>query len=262
MLFTYGVRVNADLAMDVRCRPIPIQVGMVGEKPQFEFRPWFYFPEIVPMGDHPIVRNLDLIKTDFVSTIDLIDIDDVRKTVLLTTSEYTRVKNAPVMVDLADAQAEPDQRLYNRGQRPIAVLLEGNFRSAWRNRLSPDFKATEAMGFRNESGDNKMIVIADGDIVRNRYIAAEGAVLPMGYDFYTQTQYANKELLLNAVNYLVGDEGLMASRSRNIKLRKLDVMKVKEERTKYQIINIALPLALLAATGAVIVIARRKKYKK
>lgn len=262
MLFTYGVRVNADLAMDVRCRPIPIQVGMVGEKPQFEFRPWFYFPEIVPMGDHPIVRNLDLIKTDFVSTIDLIDIDDVRKTVLLTTSEYTRVKNAPVMVDLADAQAEPDQRLYNRGQRPIAVLLEGTFRSAWRNRLSPDFKATEAMGFRSESGDNKMIVIADGDIVRNRYIAAEGAVLPMGYDFYTQTQYANKELLLNAVNYLVGDEGLMASRSRNIKLRKLDVMKVKEERTKYQIINIALPLALLAATGAVIVIARRKKYKK
>lgn len=262
MLFTYGVRVNPDLAMDVRCRPIPIQVGMVGEKPQFEFRPWFYFPEIVPMGDHPIVRNLDLIKTDFVSTIDLIDIDEVRKTVLLTTSEYTRVKNAPVMVDLADAQAEPDQRLYNRGQRPIAVLLEGNFRSAWRNRLSPDFKATEAMGFRNESGDNKMIVIADGDIVRNRYIAAEGAVLPMGYDFYTQTQYANKELLLNAVNYLVGDEGLMASRSRNIKLRKLDVMKVKEERTKYQIINIALPLALLAATGAVIVIARRKKYKK
>ena len=262
MLFTYGVRVNPDLAMDVRCRPIPIQVGMVGEKPQFEFRPWFYFPEIVPLGDHPIVRNLDLIKTDFVSTIDLIDIDDVRKTVLLTTSEYTRVKNAPVMVDLADAQVEPDQRLYNRGQRPIAVLLEGTFRSAWRNRLSPDFKATEAMGFRNESGDNKMIVIADGDIVRNRYIAAEGAVLPMGYDFYTQTQYANKELLLNAVNYLVGDEGLMASRSRNIKLRKLDVMKVKEERTKYQIINVALPVALLALGGGVIAIVRRKKYRK
>jgi ABC-2 type transport system permease protein len=142
------------------------------------------------------------------------------------------------------------------------VLLEGTFRSAWRNRLSPDFKATEAMGFRNESGDNKMIVIADGDIVRNRYIAAEGAVLPMGYDFYTQTQYANKELLLNAVNYLVGDEGLMASRSRNIKLRKLDVMKVKEERTKYQIINVALPVALLVIGGGVIAIVRRKKYRK
>ena len=261
MLFTYGVRVNPDIAMDVRCRPIPIQVGMVGEKPQFEFRPWFYFPEIVPLGNHPIVRNLDLIKTDFVSTIDLIE-NDVNKTVLLTTSEYTRVKNAPVMVDLADAQAEPDQRLYNRGQRPIAVLMEGKFNSAWRNRLSPDFMAQEAMGFRSESDETKMIVISDGDIVRNRFIAAEGAVLPMGYDFYTQTQYANKELLLNAVNYLVGDEGLMASRSRNIKLRKLDVMKVKEERTKYQIINVALPVLLLAVAGGVIMIVRRKKYRK
>lgn len=261
MLFTYGVRVNADIAMDVRCRPIPIQVGMVGEKPQFEFRPWYYFPEIVPLADHPIVRNLDLIKTDFVSTIDPID-NDVKKTVLLTTSEYTRVKNAPVMVDLADAQVEPDQRLYNRGQRPIAVLLEGTFRSAWRNRLSPDFMAQEAMGFRSESDETKMIVISDGDIVKNRYIAAEGAVLPMGYDFYTQTQYANKELLLNAVNYLVGDEGLMASRSRIIKLRKLDVMKVKEERTKYQIINVALPVVLLAVAGGAIVVVRRKKYRK
>ncbi len=261
MLFTYGVRVNADLVMDIRCRPIPIQVGMVGEKPQFEFRPWYYFPEIVPLSDHPIVRNLDLIKTDFVSTIDLID-NDVKKTVLLTTSEYTRVKNTPVMVDLADAQAEPDRRLYNRSQRPIAVLLEGTFRSAWRNRLSPDFMAQEAMGFRSESDETKMIVISDGDIVRNRYIADEGAVLPLGYDFYTQTQYANKELLLNAVNYLVGDEGLMASRSRNIKLRKLNVMKVKEESLKYQIINVALPVVILAVAGVAIAVARKRKYRK
>ena len=113
MLFTYGVRLNPNLLMDIRCRPIPIQVGMVGEKPQFEFRPWYYFPEIVPLSDHPIVRNLDLIKTDFVSSIDLID-NDIKKTVLLSTSEYTRVKNAPALIDLADAQAEPDQRLYNR----------------------------------------------------------------------------------------------------------------------------------------------------
>ena len=261
MLFTYGVRLNADLVMDMRCRPIPIQVGMVGEKPQFQFRPWYYFPEIVPLSEHPIVRNLDLIKTDFVSTLDLID-NDVRKTVLLTTSEYTRLKNAPAMVDLADAQAEPDRRLYSRSSVPIAVLLEGEFRSTWRNRLSPQFTSEAAMGFRETSEPTKMIVISDGDIVRNRYIASEGTVLPLGYDFYTQTQYANKDLLLNAVNYLVGDEGLMASRSRSIKLRKLDVMKVREERTKYQVLNIVLPVVLLAAAGGAIAIVRRKKYRK
>ena len=261
MLFTYGVRINSDLVMDISCRPIPMQTGMVGEKPQFEFRPWYYFPEIVPMSDHPIVRNLDLIKTDFVSTIDLID-NDVRKTVLLTTSEYTRVKNAPVMVDLSDANVEPDQRLYNRSRLPVAVLLEGQFRSAWRNRLSPEFTSKAAMGFREKSDSTAMIVISDGDIIKNRFMASEGAVLPLGFDYYTQTQYANKELLLGAVNYLVGDEGLMASRSRTVELRKLDVKKVQDERTKYQVINIVVPLVLLAAAGGVMAVARRKRYCK
>ena len=261
MFFTYGVRINPDLVMDIRCRPIPIQVGMVGEKPQFQFRPWYYFPEIVPLSDHPIVRNLDLIKTDFISTIDLID-NDIRKTVLLTTSEYTRVKNAPAMVDLADAQAEPDRRLFNRSSVPVAVLLEGEFRSTWRNRLSPQFTSQVAMGYRDRGEETKMIVVSDGDIIKNRYIAEEGAVLPTGFDYYTQTLYANKDFLLGAVNYLVGDEGLMASRSRSIKLRKLDVMKVKEERTKYQVINIVVPLLLLAAAGGAITLVRRKKYRK
>ncbi len=261
MLFTYGVRVNPDLVMDIRCRPIPMQTGMVGEKPQFEFRPWYYFPELVPMSDHPIVRNLDLIKTDFVSTIDLID-NDIRKTVLLTTSEYTRVKNAPVMVDLADANVEPDQRLYDKSNRPVAVLLEGEFRSAWRNRLSPNFTSQAAMGFREKSEPTAMIVISDGDIIKNRFVASEGAVLPLGFDYYTQIQYANKELMLGAVNYLVGDEGLMASRTRSVKLRKLDVKKVQDERTKYQVINICLPIALLAVAGVVIALVRRKRYRK
>jgi ABC-2 type transport system permease protein len=260
MLFTYGVRLNANLLMDMRCRPIPIQVGLVGDKPQFRFCPWFYFPEIVPLAEHPIVRNLDLIKTDFVGSLDLID-NDIRKTVLLTSSEYTRQKNAPVLVDLAEAQQEPDRRLFSASNLPVAVLLEGQFRSAWRNRLSPEFTSQAAMGFKEVSPENKMIVIADGDIIRNRYMD-DGAVLPLGYDYFTQTQYANKDLILNAVNYLVGDEGMMASRSRSIKLRKLNVMKIHEQRSLYQIINIVCPLVLLAAAGGVIVLVRRKKYCK
>ncbi len=261
MLFTYGVRLNPNLLMDMRCRPIPIQVGMVGDKPQMRFCPWYYFPEIVPLTDHPIVRNLDLIKCDFAGSLDLID-NDIEKTVLLTTSEYTRVKNAPALVDLADAQAEPDQRLFSNRNLPVAVLLEGSFRSAWRNRLSPVFTSQPAMGYRESSEPTKMIVISDGDIIRNRYIAEEGAVLPLGYDYYTQTQYANKNLILNAVNYLVGDEGMMASRSRTIRLRKLDVMKVHNLRTQYQIINIVCPVVLLTLAGGVIYLVRRKKYSK
>ena len=261
MLFNYGVRINPDLLMDMRCRPIPIQVGMVGEKPQFQFRPWYYFPEIVPLSEHPIVRNLDLIKTDFPSSIDLID-NDIRKTVLLTTSEYTRIKNAPAMIDLADANAEPDRRLYSRSSVPVAVLLEGEFKSMWRNRLTPEFTSQAAMGYREQSDANKMIVISDGDVIRNRYIPSDGTVLPLGYDYYTQTLYANKDLILNAVNYLAGDDGLMASRSRNITLRKLDVVKAREQRTRYQILNVVLPVVILAVAGLAIALIRKKKYSK
>lgn len=260
MLFTYGVRINPNLLMDIRCRPIPMQVGLVGEKPQYRFVPWYYFPEIIPTSEHPIVRNLDIIKTDFLSSIDLID-NDIQKTVLLTTSEYTRVKNAPAIVDLADAQVEPDQRLYNRSSLPIAVLLEGEFRSAWRNRLSPQLTSEDAIGYKEVSPQNKMIVISDGDIIRNRYSGDDGTVFPLGYDHYTQTLYANRDLILNAVNYLVGDEGLLASRSRNIKLRKLDVIKVRENRALCQVINIGIPLLLLGAAAGAIYLIRRRRYK-
>lgn len=261
MMFNYGVRLNANVLMDIRCRMIPLPVAMVGETPQYRFCPWYYFPEIVPLSEHPIVRNLDLIKTDFISSIDLID-NDIKKTVLLTTSEYTRVKNAPALIDLNDAKVEPDQRLYNKSRLPVAVLLEGEFKSTWRNRLTPELMEAEAIGYREVSKPTKMIVISDGDVIKNRYDAGKGFAYPVGFDSYTRTLYANKELLLNAVNYLVGDEGLMDSRSRVITLRKLDENKVHSKRSFYQTINIVLPLLLLGAAGAAITFIRRNKYRK
>lgn len=260
MFFSYGFRLNPNLVMDIQCRPIPIAVGMVGDKPQFRFCPWFYFPDLIPTSQHPIVRNLDIIKSDFASTLDPIDQEGITQTVLLTTSEYARVKNAPAIVELADAQAEPDQRLYNRSNLPVAMLIEGTFHSMWRNRLAPEFTTLPAMGYRTESDDNKMIVIADGDIIKNRYNAQEGLGYPLGYDHYTQTQYANKIFLQNAIDYLIGEEGMMASRARSIKLRKLDAVKIREQRSRYQWLNLLIPSALILAAGGVIVLSRRRRY--
>ena len=260
MFFTYGVRVNPDLIMDVRCRPIPMKVGMVGEQAQIQFQPWMYFPEIVPLSPHPIVRNLDLIKTDFISSMDLID-NGIDKTVLLATSEFSRVKNAPAIYDLNEAKVEPDRRLFNRKNIPIAVLLQGHFKSLFRNRLTPDFAHMAEMGFREEGDSTAMIVISDGDIIKNRFNFKESTGYPLGYDFYTETLYANKELLLNCIDYLAGEGGSISSRSRDIKIRKLNVMKVKEERTRYQLLNVMLPVLLIAVAGVVIVILRRKKYQ-
>ena len=264
MFFTYGVRINPDLVQDIRCRPIPMTVGMVGDKPQIQFCPWFYFPEVVPTAQHPIVRNLDLIKCDFVSSIDLID-NDVEKTVLLTTSDYSRVKNAPVVIDLNDAKVDInniDQRLFSRQHIPIAVLLEGKFHSMFRNRLTPQFEELPSMGFRQESEPTKMIVVSDGDIIRNRYNMQEGSGYPMGYDHYTQTLYANKEFILNAVDYLTGGEDFMATRSRDVKLRKLNVKKIHDSRAIYQIINVVLPALIIAIVGVAMVLMRRRRFQK
>lgn len=258
MLFNYGVRVNPDIVMDIRCRPIPMAVGQVGDKPQLKFCPWYYFPELVPISQHPIVRNLDLIKTDFVSSIDLID-NDIAKTVLLQTSEFSRVKNAPAIIDLNDGKVEPDRRLFNRSNLPVAVLLEGNFKSMWRSRLAPSFTEIPEMGYRDTSVFTRMIVVSDGDMIKNRFNYKDNSGYPLGYDLYTQTMYANKQFLLNAIDYLAGNEEALATRSRDVKLRKLNAMRVKEERTYFQWLNVLLPAVIVLACGVVYLFVRRRQ---
>lgn len=261
MFFTYGVRVNPDLIMDVRCRPIPMTVGYVGDKPQLKFCPWFYFPELVPISQHPIVRNLDLIKTDFVSSIDLID-NDIQKTVLLQTSEFARVKNAPAIIDMNEGKVEPDRRLFNRSNIPVAVLLEGSFKSMWRSRLAPSFTEIPEMGYKDTSIYTKMIVISDGDMIKNRFNYQDQTGYPLGYDYYTRTMYANKQFLMNAIDYLAGQEDALSTRSRDIKLRKLDSMKVKEQRAIYQWLNVLLPVVLVCIGGVIYVFIRRRRVRK
>ncbi len=261
MLFNYGVRINSDIVMDIRCRPIPMTVGMVGDKPQIKFIPWYYFPELVPVSEHPIVRNLDLIKTDFVSSMDLID-NEITKTVLLQTSEYCRVKNAPAVIDLNDGKVEPDRRLFNRSNIPVAVLLEGNFKSMWRARLAPSFTEIPEMGYRDSSVYTKMIVISDGDMIKNRFSYKDNSSYPLGYDYYSQTMYANKQFLLNAIDYLAGNEDVLATRGRDVKLRKMNVMKIKENRSLYQWLNIAAPVALVLICGGVYILVRRRRLRR
>lgn len=260
MLFTYGVRINPDLIMDMRCRPIPMAVGQVGDKPQLAFKPWYYFPDIIPTSPHPIVRNLDMIKTDFVSSMDLIE-NTVNKTILLATSEWSRVKNAPAIINLDDAKVDPDQRLYNRKNLPIAVLMEGNFRSMFRSRLTPQFTQLPEMGYKDTSTFTRMIVISDGDMIKNRFNYKDGSWHPLGYDYYTRTMYANKQFLMNAIDYLAGNEEALSVRSRDVKLRKLNPIKVKEQRALYQWLNVLAPVVIVLIGGGVYLFCRNRKVK-
>lgn len=259
LFFNYGVRVNPDLIMDYRCRGIP----MMGADNRMQLVPWYYFPTLVPNSSHPIVRNLDVLKTDFVSSIDLID-NDIEKTVLLTTSDHVHIKNAPVNIQLSDAMIEVNEQLFNRSALPVAVLLEGEFKSLYRGRLASAFVERNEIAYKEKCDKpTQMIVISDGDMIRNGTAMSEQGryPFPLGYDRYTNVEFANKTFLLNAINYLAGDEGMINARPRSISIRRLDAAKVKEQRGAYQFANMFYPV-LAVMVLAVSVLLVRRRYKK
>ena len=260
MMFNYGVRINPDLIMDYRCRGIP----MMGLDNRMQLVPWYYFPTLVPNSNHPIVRNLDVLKTDFVSSIDLID-NGIDKTILLTTSDHVHVKNAPVNIQLSDAMIQVDEQLFNRANLPVAVMLEGQFKSLFRNRLAASFAELTEIGYRDHcEKPTQMIVVSDGDMIRNGTAMNEKGryPYPLGYDRYTNVEFANKTFLLNAINYLAGDEGMIDARPRNIDIRRLDVAKVKQLRGYYQFATLFYPVVMVIVVAGVVVVVRRMKYKK
>lgn len=265
MFFKYGFRVDDNLVMDLNALPIPVKVGQVGNEPQFEFFPWYYFPVITPMSEDPIVRNLNAIKTEFISSIDfVVNTPGIEKSTLLTTSEYTRLVSAPVMITLGIIQQQPDKRLYNKEFIPVAGKLEGVFESLYKDRIPPEIAENEDIGFQERSQETKMIVMGDGDVIKNQMQFSRGnyVPLPLGYDKYTNQQFGNPELILNMMNYLTDDSGLISIRSRELKLRLLDRTKVEEERTYWQILNTVLPVLLVLIFGIIQSIMRKRKYAR
>ena len=265
MFFKYGFRLNNDLVMDLNALPIPVKTGDVGGQPQFEFFPWYYFPIITPLSDDPIVKNLNAIKTEFVSSIDFVEsAPDINKEVLLHSSRYSRTVNAPVYITLEIVGQQPDERLYRKEFVPVAVKVEGEFESLYNNRVPPEIMESKEIGFQAKSPETKMIVIADGDVIRNQFQRSGGQMLPLplGYDRYTRQQFGNKELILNAMNYLTDDSGLISIRSRDLKLRLLDPTKVEDERMYWQVLNTVLPVLLVVIFGVVLGIIRKRKYAK
>lgn len=261
-LFTYGIRLNNDLVMDLNALSIPIRTGQVGNQPQIDFFPWFYFPVITPQSQHPIVKNLNTIKTQFVSSIDTLRTQDVKKTVLLSTSLYSRKVNAPAMISLALIRQQPDVRLYPGPSEAIAVLLEGKFSSDFRNRIPPQIAGNKEIGFKEYSVPTSMIIVSDGDIIRNQFDPKDGKPLPLGYDRYTQQTFGNKTFILNAMNYLTDGPGLISLRSREITLRLLDKTKINNSRVKWQVINVTAPMAIIILLAGIMIWLRKRKYSK
>ena len=265
MLFQYGVRINNNLVLDLSALPIPVKTGKTGNAPKIEFFPWYYFPIIYPNIDHPIVKNLNAIKSEYISTIDTVAAENIKKTILLTSTKYAKTESTIAYITLDNLGKEPDRRLFRKHDLPMAVLLEGKFHSLFDNRVPKSLIDDSIIRFKKESRDTKMIVVGDGDIIKNQvYRNADGtySALPLGYDKYTKQNFGNRDFILNAMNYLIDETGLISIRSRNVKLRMLNSEKVQHERTYWQILNVVLPLIILFLFAFAMVFQRKFRYSK
>ncbi|MBF6640034.1 gliding motility-associated ABC transporter substrate-binding protein GldG [Flavobacterium sp. J49] len=257
MFFKYGVRIRPDLIFDLQNTPIALATGEQGSATQYTQYPWFYSPLIYPTANHPIVSNLDGIKFDFAGPIELLG-NDIKKTVLLQSSQVSRLVGTPAQVSLEIVSLRPEQKEFvGKGNYPVAVLLEGQFHSMYENRVVPFKDAT----FKNSGKANKMIVISDGDIIKNQ-LDKNGQPLELGYDKWTNNLYANKEFMMNCVNYLLDDNGLINIRSKEVDLPMLDKQKVYDNYTYSQVVTVAVPIVILLLFGVAFTLLRKRKYSK
>ncbi|MBV6404193.1 MAG: gliding motility-associated ABC transporter substrate-binding protein GldG [Flavobacteriales bacterium] len=262
LLFAYGVRINNDLLLDRNCAPIEIFTTPYGNQRKLERFPWYFEPVLVPQGSHPIVNNIDPVHTRFVSSMDTIGTDSVRKTILLTTSPYNRVLRNPVRIALNIVE---QRALLDRAATPapVAVLLEGPFRSAFAGRLTQRFLQEGDPQYREQGRRTSQMVISDGDVIENRVDPAKGMYYMLGYDRYANAKiYGNRELLLNAVNYLLDDRSLISLRARAITLRQLDPVRSTRERTLWQAVNLAVPGLVVLLAGILFHLLRKRRYAR
>jgi len=263
-LFRYGVRINPEVIQDMDCMVIRLAVS-TGEQNQVVPAPWVYYPKLYPSQDHPVTKSINRVKGQFVNTIDTVGLDPaIRKTVLLSTSGQAKTLSPPLIIRLKEAEQLPDEQSYNKSYLPVAVLLEGIFPSAFRNRMTANLISDKNFEIRNESVENKMIVIADGDIIRNdvRRVGNTGTPYPLGQDRVTGEMMGNRDFLINSLNYLVDDHGIMELRSRELKMRLLDKTRIKNERTLWQLLNVGGPVMIVIIAGLIYGFFRRKIYAK
>ena len=255
LLFNYGIRINTSLVKDLYAAQIPLATGQVGNQTQFKNLDWFYHPLVGGNPNHPITKNVAPVRLQFASPIDTLK-NNIKKTPLLVSSLLTQKVGTPKIIALQSIAEEVIETDYNSGHQLFAVLLEGEFNSAYKNRIKP-FKTSL---FKEKSKENKMIIIADGDVGKNQILKEKP--YDLARDKWTNQQFGNKDFLLNAVDYLLDDSGLISLRNKSLQIRMLDKQKAFKERTFWQFLNVILPLIMLFTFGIIFNYLRRQKYSK
>jgi gliding-associated putative ABC transporter substrate-binding component GldG len=264
-LFRYGVRINPAIVQDIDCVPIRLMVMSGGTRQQVVPAPWVYYPKLQPSSNHPITRNLNKVEGQFVNYIDTVGLDRaIHKKILLCTSALSRTISPPAIIRLKEAELPLVEKEFNKPNLPVAVLLEGTFPSAFKNRSVTNLTEDKNLRIKTESKKTRMIVIADGDIIRNevKKSGLNESPQPLGRDKYTGQVYGNKDFLINCLNWLVDNNGIMELRSRELKLRLLNTHEIKTNRLKWQIINIAGPILIVILSGLLYSYFRKRNYTR
>lgn len=261
MLFKYGARINPDLVLDLQCSRIPMVIDPNGKTDLF---PWYYNPIIIPRNNHPMIKSLDGINLMYPSSIDTVKTKtDVKKTILLTTSEYGRIQPNITRLNFEILRYDPDPAKFNKPNIPIAVLLEGQFPSFFENRVTENMRNMLSdidQEFKNVSVPTKMLVVSDGDVAKPFYNPVTGQYFKVGFNPYERYTFANEDFLLNAIEYLKDEKGIIEARNKEIKLRLMDTAKAESEKTMWQLVNIVLPLLFLGIFGFFYNLWRKRKY--
>lgn len=255
MLFKYGVRANYNLIQDLSASRIPIPV-----QGQYQFYPWLFFPFATQGSEHPIVNNINAVRTEFVSSLDTLVSPSIKKTILLRSGNASKVSNTPVYISLRGITRRPNEKQFRDAGVPVAVLLEGTFESLYKFQSLGTFDSLAGFSRMKDSKPTKVIVIADGDMIANKIQPSNGMALPLGYDIWTKETFGNKTFLLNAINYLCDDEGLLSVRSREVVLRVLDRKRVNKDRLNWQLTNTILPIGMIILFGAISFYFRKRRY--
>ena len=263
-LFKYGVRLNYELLQDVVCAEIQVNIAPVGSNPQLQTFPWYYSPLLIPADNHPLSRNLDKVYTEFVSSVDTISgVKNVSKSIILSTSPYAREIKSPSSVSLRNIENPPARELFTKSNIPVGVLLEGEFTSVFQNRVVDDLDFS-GQSVVSKSKHTEMVVIADAGLIANKvnYSTQPPTIGKLGYDRVSGLTFGNKEFLLNMIYYLNDETGIMQLRSRTFELRLLDKVKLREEKTFWQWLNVVLPVLIIILIGLAYNIVRKYRYNR
>lgn len=264
-LFKYGVRINRDLVQDLQCDAVPLVVGNAGGQPQIQQVPFNYYPLLTPSNNNAVTRNIEPVLSQYANSIDTVKAEGIKKTVLLSTSENSKFVSTPAIVSLQELKTIEEPKLYTKKFLPVAYLLEGKFNSTFAHRTPEEIKNKFQQWYNNPfktqcADDNKMIVVSDGDIVLNKMPGQQEEPPPMGLSNSRQQLYANNIFLQNSLEYLINPSGIIETRNKDVALRLLNTAKVEEQRTKWQIINIALPVILVVLAGFIYQQIRKRKF--